>query len=199
MFTKTTVTITAGKQYAITSVTFYKNLLDPSKSYVLPIKIVSGTGAKLTANLNIHYFHFIGNDFAGSWEHFYTRWSNGDSTTVASTPRTDVGPTTFSPVSATEFTVPTYYYSGPNYDITFTKTGVGASATYSNFAVQFLPADVNSGAWAANITVTVPPKFVTSSFAFDPTAQYTYAQALHLFRIYFHTSSRAIIDDYQKN
>ena len=84
-FTTTSVTIPAGQLYAITSVTFYKALLDPSISYVLPIKIVSGTGAQITANLNIHYFHFIGNDFAGAYEHFYTRWNDADTTTGAST------------------------------------------------------------------------------------------------------------------
>jgi hypothetical protein len=196
-FTTTTVTIPAGQQYATTSVTFYKALLDPSVSYLLPIKIVSGTGAKLTANLNIHYYHFIGNDFAGAYEHFYTRWNNADSTTAPSTPRTDLGPTTFSPVSATEFTVTTAYYTGPNYDVTFTKTGTGANATYSNWAIQFLPADVAAGGqWASNITVVTPPKFVSLHYAFDPSVQYTYAQSLTLMRFYFKTASRAIIDDY---
>jgi hypothetical protein len=195
-FTTTTVTIPAGQLYAITSVTFYKALLDPSVSYVLPIKIVSGTGAQITANLNIHYFHFIGNDFAGAYEHFYTRWNNADTTTVASTPRGDVGPTTFSPVSATEFTVTTNYYTGPNYDVTFNKSIVGGVAVYSNWAIQFLPSDISGGLWAANITVVTPPQFASLHYHFDPTVQYTYAQSLTLMRFYFKTASRAIIDDY---
>lgn len=199
-FTATSASIPAGQRYATVSVTFHKNLLDPSKSYMLPIKIVSTTGGyKISGNQGIHYYHFIGNDFAGAYEHFYTRWNNGDSTTAPSTNHADVGATVFNPVSPTEFTVPTNYYTGPNYDVTFTKTGTGASATYSNWAVQFLPADVAAGTqWASAITVTDPPQFRSLSIAFDPNKQYTFAQSLQLFRIYFHTASRAIADTYVK-
>jgi hypothetical protein len=194
----TKVTVPAGKRSAVVTVTFYKALLDPSKSYMLPIKIVSTTGGgTISGNFGIHYYHFIGNDFAGSYEHFYTRWSNGDSLTVADQPRSDKGGTTISPISPSEFVVQTNYYTGPNYDVTFTKTGTGAGATYSNWAIQFLPADIAPGTtWADNITVVDGPKFRPLHFTLDPNAQYTYAQSLGLLRFYFQTASRAIIDDY---
>src|ERR1700743_581128 len=64
VFTATSVTVPAGKQYATVSVTFYKNKLNPALSYMLPIKIVSAGGATISGNQNIHYYHFIGNDFA---------------------------------------------------------------------------------------------------------------------------------------
>ena len=197
-FTTTTVTIPGGKLAVVTSVTFHKNLLDPSKSYMLPIKIVSTTGGyKISDNMKVHYYHFIGNDFAGNYEHFYTRWSNGDSTTTPSTNHQDQGPTIFNPVSPTEFTVQTGYYTTPNYDVTFTKTGNGPTATYSNWAITFLAADVAPGTqWANNITVTDPPQFRPLTLVFNPNTQYTYAQSLQLFRFYFHTSSRAIVDQY---
>lgn len=198
VFTQTTATIPAGKQYATVSVTFYKNKLDPSKSYMLPIKIVSTTGGyTISGSQNIHYYHFIGNDFAGGYEHFYTRWSNGDSTTTPSTDHADLGPTAFNPVTPTEFTVQTGYYTTPNYDVNFVKTGTGASATYSHWTIRFLPADIAPGSqWANNITVTDPPQFRSPTILFDPNTEYTYAQSLQLFRFYFHTSSRAIADNY---
>lgn len=205
-FTQTKVTVPAGQQYANTSVTFYKALLDPSKSYVLPIYISNGGGQKLSSNLNIMYFHFIGNDFAGVYHHYYTRWSVPDTTGSLGTADTggpqDKGTSIFSPVSPTEFTVHTFYYTGPNYDVTFTKTGVGSAALYSNFAIQFLPADVATGTqWANNITVTQQPVFLPADYQsnpFSPTKQYTYTQALGLFRFFFKTASRAIIDTYKK-
>ncbi|HVW13311.1 MAG TPA: DUF1735 domain-containing protein [Mucilaginibacter sp.] len=198
VFNTTSVTIPAGKRTAVVSVTFYKNLLDPTKSYMLPIKIAAApSGTMLSGNLNIHYFHFIGNDFAGAYEEFYTRWNTPDSTTAPSTPRTDLGSTTILPVTPNELQVATAYYVQPRYDITFTKSGSGAGAMYSNWAVQFVPADVASGTtWAANITVTTAPKFRPLKFTFDPSASYTYAQSLQLFRIYYQTASRAIIDEY---
>jgi len=196
----TTVTIPAGQHTAIVSVTFYKNLLNPSSSYMLPIKIASASAGTISGNFGIHYFHFIGNDFAGGYEHFYTRWSDGDSTTVASTPREDIGPITGSPVGPNEFYLATGYYTAPRYDITFTKTGSGASATYSNWSVTFLAADIAAGStWADNITVIDGPKIRSAHLVFDPNAQYTYAQSLELFRFYFQTSSRAIIDDFVHN
>jgi len=201
VFTTTDVTIPAGQSSAVVSITFYKNKLDPSKSYMLPIKIAGTSGGyTISGNMAIHYFHFIGNDFAGSYEHFYTRWNNADTTTAPSTPRGDQGPVTLLPVSPTEFIVQTGYYTTPNYDVTFTKTGTGASATYSNWAIQFLPADIAPGTtWATNITVVEPPQFRPLTLVFNPNTQYTFAQSLQLFRFYFKTASRAIIDDYQKN
>ena len=200
-FSTTSATIPAGKRTVTVSVTFHKNLIDQTQSWMLPIKIVSSTnGSIISGNMGIHYFHFIGNDFAGAYEHFYTRWSDGDSTTTASTPRSDIGGITIYPVTPSEFIVKTNYYTQPSYDVTFTKTGTGASATYSNWAVQFLPSDVAAGGqWASNITVIDGPKFRPWPYPnFDPNASYTYAQALKLFRFYFQTSSRAIIDEYVK-
>ena len=197
VYTTTSVTIPAGKRSATVSVTFYKNQLDPSKSYMLPIKITGAGGLNISGNQSIHYYHFIGNDFAGNYEHFYTRWNNADTTTAPSTPRTDVGPTVFNPVSPSEFTVITNYYTQPNYDVTFTKTGSGASATYSNWAIKFLPSDIAPGTqWASAITVVTSPLFASKTIKFDPNTQYTYAQSLQLFRFYFKTASRAIVDDY---
>jgi len=206
-FTTTDVTIPAGQSSANVSVTFYKNKLDPSKSYMLPIKIASTSGGyTISGNMSIHYYHFIGNDFAGVYHHYYTRWSVPDTTGSLATADAggpqDKGDAIFNPVGPTEFTVQTFYYTGPNYDVTFTKTGTGPTATYSNFAIQFLPSDVAAGTqWATNITVVNQPIFLPADYhtnPFDPNKQYTYTQALSLFRFYFTTASRAIIDTYIK-
>jgi hypothetical protein len=190
-------TIAAGKRLDSVTVTFYKNMLDPSKSYMLPIKLASTSNGILSGNFNAHYYHFIGNDFAGTYEHYYTRWETPDSTTTPSSNRVDKGAVIISPVSPTEFTVQTSYYTGPNYDVTFVKTGSGATATYSNWSIQFLPSDIASGTqWADNITVVTSPQFASKSIAFNYSTQYTYAQSLKLFRFYFTTASRAIIDEY---
>lgn len=202
-FTTTEVTIPAGKQYAVTSVTFYKNLLDPSKSYMLPIKIASTTGGyTISGNLGVHYYHFIGNDFAGVYEHFYTRWNVPDSTAAApSTPRTDEGTDIINPVTPTEFTVVTDYFTQPRYDVTFTKTGTGASATYSNFQIGFYGTDVADLFTPNGVTVGTQPQILPADYhtnPYDPNKQYTYAESLKLFRFYFTTASRSIIDEFIK-
>ncbi|MBB3056706.1 DUF1735 domain-containing protein [Mucilaginibacter gotjawali] len=189
-------TIPAGGRLDSVLVTVYKNQLDPSKSYMLPIKLVSASNGVVSGNFNAHYYHFIGNDFAGTYEHYYTRWETPDSTTSPSSNRVDHGQVIMSPVSPTELTVSTDYYTGPRYDITFTKTGSGPTATYSNWKVRFLPDDISSGPWATNITVVTSPMFVPKTLVFNSGVEYTYAQSLKLFRIYFQTASRAIIDEY---
>lgn len=200
----TKATIPAGKRSAAITVTFYKGLLDPSKSYMLPIKIVSGpAGSTVSGNFGILYYHFIGNDFAGTYEEFFDRWHLPDSTAANAANHdynnADLGTTVLSPVNPTEFQVQTAYYTAPRYDVTFTKTGTGPSATYSNFQVKFVAADVAAGTqWGDNITVIQQPKIASLHFNYDPNTQYTYAQSLLLFRFYFTTATRAVIDTYVK-
>lgn len=195
-------TIKAGQRLDSVHIVFDKTKLDPSKSYLLPIKLVSATNGVVSGNFNAHYYHFIGNDFAGTYEHYYTRWESPDTTAGApSSNKADHGSVVISPVSPNEVTVNTDYYTAPRYDITFTKTGVGPSATYSNFQVKFVPDDISGGLWAQNITVTNAPAFQPADFKtnpYDPNKQYTYAEALKLFRIYFTTATRAIRDEYVK-
>jgi len=202
-FTTTEVTVPAGKQYAVTSVTFYKNLLDPSKSYMLPIKIASTTGGyTISGNLGVHYYHFIGNDFAGSYEHIYNRWATPDTINgVHDNNNVDVGLETFFPVDPTTFKVFSAYYTGPPYTVTFTKTGSGASATYSNWAVDITAADIDqffTQPSGGGVVLAQHPSFRPNQIAFDATRQYTYAEALKLFRFYYTTGTRAVIDTYIK-
>ena len=209
VFTATSVTIPAGQSTAIVSVTFYKNKLDPSKSYMLPIKIASAPGYTISGNMGVHYYHFIGNDFAGSYRHKYQRYNAADSVSAplngASYDFSAGNTMTFLPVSPTEFTVYSGYVSGAEYryDVTFTKTGTGASAMYSDFHVAFIPSDVT--AQEPSITVATQPVF------FDPVTHkpatadlpgpYTFAQALTIFHFQWGpmtSARRYIIDTYAK-
>jgi len=203
----TTVTIPAGQHSAIVSVTFYKNLLDPSKSYMLPIKIASASTGSISGNFGIHYYHFIGNDFAGGYEAFFDRWAVPDSTNAAAKDHNHVddGGTTFYPSSPTEFTVTTGYYTQPPYTVDFVKTGSGASATYSNFTVDFTADVIANYFTPGGVTLVHHPEIrpqnntAANNNVYDPNKQYTYAEALFLFRFYYTTATRAVIDTYVKN
>jgi len=163
-FTQTSVTIPAGQRTAILTVKFYKNLLDPSKSYMLPIAIKSAGGLNISTNLGIHYYHFIGNDFAGVDVWDYRRYNGFTTAPPPGTPTSggtalgQVGK--INPVTPTEFQMVTGYNGqGVRYDVTFTRSVAGSVVTYSNWAVTFVPADV-TGIWLpAGITVAQQPVF----------------------------------------
>jgi hypothetical protein len=174
VFNNTTVTIPAGQRVAIVSVTFYKSKFDQTLSYMLPIKIVSASGGTslVSANMGIHYYHFIGNVFAGAYLWDFTR------TPAAGNFVGD--PATLSPVTPTQFeTVSGYYTQKERYEVTFAITGSGPTATYSNFQVTLNSDDVDNIFTPAGISVTASPAIITPGY--DPTKQYTYAEAITLF------------------
>ncbi|WDZ99139.1 DUF1735 domain-containing protein [Mucilaginibacter sp. SJ] len=171
VFTDTKVTISKGTRTKVVSVTFYKNKLDPSKSYMLPIKIADGGGQTISGNFSIKYYHFIGNDFAGTYKHQFTRTPPAGNFTYA-----DGETSIFLPDSPTQFEVAGGYYTGDiRYVVNFTKTGTGASATYSHFELSINPDDVTR-IGDAGITVTAAPQIVGYV-----EKEYTFAEALSLF------------------
>jgi hypothetical protein len=195
-YNTSTVTIPAGKQYATVSVTFYKNKLDPSKSYMLPIKIAGNSGGyKISGNMGIHYYHFIGNDFAGIYQWQFTRTPPAGNFTFA-----DGVTTTFLPDSRTQFEVAGGYYTGDiRYVVSFTETGAAPNATYTNFQISINADDVTRMK-AAGINITAQPTIV----GYDPTHSYTYAEALTLFTNGFTyavlggSGARTNLDQFQK-
>jgi hypothetical protein len=204
VFTATTVTVPAGEQYATVSVTFYKNKLNPALSYMLPIKIVSAGGVTVSGNQNIHYYHFIGNDFAGAYLQNYTRYNASDSTSAPVNANSFTGAAvTFVPVSPTQFEMPSGYAGGAfRLEVSFDKTGTGAAATYSNFNVFLNAADVAALAPAPNfLTVGQTPVFLPSGNSSLP-GPYTFAQALKILRFQWIALSsgapRYNIDKYYK-
>jgi hypothetical protein len=190
-FTGTKVSIAAGAQYAFTTININKYLLDPTKSYMLPVKIADASGVAISANQSIHYFHVIGNDFAGSYSHTFTRTPAGGNFTGQAA--------TFLPDSPTQIEVAGGYYTGTvRYVVSYTETGAGASATYSNFTISINADDVTNILNANGISVTSAPKII----GYDSSQTYTYAQALVLFQNGFTYSvlggsgSRVNLDQY---
>ncbi|MEB0263796.1 MULTISPECIES: DUF1735 domain-containing protein [unclassified Mucilaginibacter] len=174
-FKTTVVNIPAGQRYKIVNFIVYKNLLDPSKSYMLPIGITKADGLTISANQSVNYYHVIGNDFAGAYFGTFTRTpAGGDYTAKA---------VKLNPVSPTSFQAPSGYAAlGVHYDVSFSQTGTGASATYSNFKVVLNANDVKNLFTANGITVTTPASFVNAPVAGK---QYAYVEALSLFNFQY--------------
>lgn len=198
-FPTTTVTIKAGTRLATLSVTFIKHFLDPSLSYMLPISILSADQV-ISSNFSTHYYHFIGNDFAGVYKQNFQRYNAADSTSVGLSGASFTNHAAiFSPVSPTEFTVATGYAGGVYvYDVTFKKSVVGGVAMYSNFAVSFTATSITAGT-GSGITLTQPPVFLNPPFSVA--GPLTFAQALQIFHFQFkaHTSAdRYLIDTFYK-
>jgi len=161
-FPDVTVTIPAGQRVVYLTCVVNKAVLSPSLSYMLPMSIKSAPGATISGNFGVHYYHVIGNDFAGSYTWDYRRWQNGTGPGSTNIPPdiTGLGQAgTIYPISPTEIQMLTGYNgTGVNYDITFTRTPNGASTTYTNWSVQFLAGDLAKWS-AAGINNLVPPKF----------------------------------------
>lgn len=189
----TSVTVKAGQRLANLTLTVYRNLLDPSKSYQLPVKIASASTGTISGNFGAHYYHIIGNDFAGAYKHDFTRVPAAGNY---------VGNTaTLSPISPTEFQVAGGYYTGTiRYDVTFTKTTVNNAAMYSNFIVTIVPDDVTNILTANSISITTAPSIAVSGYS--ATKLYTYAAALELFTFQYQvlggSGARTNTDRYYK-
>ena len=161
-FPDVTITIPAGQRVVYLNCVINRNMLSPSSSYMLPMSIKSAPGATISGNFGVHYYHVIGNDFAGSYTWDYRRWQNGTGPGANNIPPdiTGLGQSgTIYPISPTEIQMLTGYNgTGVNYDITFKRSVSGSTVTYSNWSVQFLPGDLAK--WtAAGISNMVPPKF----------------------------------------
>lgn len=184
--TPTTLTVPAGQRTAVFTVTIYKKQLDPSLSYMLPVAIKSAGSYNISGNMSTHYFHFIGNDFAGAYLHDYTR--------IPAAGNYVGQPATLSPVSPTQFEVMGGYYTGTiRYEVTFTKNGTGSSATYTNFNISINSDDIANILTANGLAIATGPVIV----GYVPTHAYTYAEATHgLFKFNWTTASGRNITDY---
>ncbi|WP_439695072.1 DUF1735 domain-containing protein [Mucilaginibacter sp. AW1-7] len=187
----TTATIKAGTRLATFTVTFVKSNLDPSKSYMLPIVIKSASGVTLSANYNVKYYHFIGNDFAGAYTWNYSRWNDGIGVGSPNTNSTTSG--AILPVSATEFAMKTGYVNGEAmYDVTFTRTVSGSVISYTNWTIKFNAANVAIYT-DEGLTTSVAPHFILTPPATNADAK--------VFKVGHTTGAsfpRFIIDTYTK-
>jgi len=176
----TTLTIPAGQQFAETTVTFIAADLDPTISYMLPISIMDASGKQLTGNLNTIYYHIIGNPIAGIYTWNFTRWSDPDTTTHSPDGNSFTGgEAIFVPDDKTTVEVPSGYYIGPRYVISFDNIG----GVLSNFNVILNPDDVATMA-NAGVIVTKGPIIMIA----DPIAKH--------YKFFYTTKTRAVIDEY---
>ena len=197
----TKVQIPANQRVAI--VTLYVNVaaIDPTQSYMLPIKIASTTGGyTISGNMSILYYHFIGNDFAGNYLWDYTRTpANGNFTGATATA---------SPITPSEVQFPDAYYTGlVTYDFSFTKNGSGATATYTNLNVVLDAASVASQLTPNGISVTNAATFAdpvtgASTGKSTLTGTYTYAQVVAMltftYEVVNSSGTRLIVDHFYK-
>ncbi len=162
-----TATIPAGSRQVILKVIVDKSKLDPASSYMLPVALKDASGIPISANFGVHYYHVIGNDFAGVYKWDFTRVPAAGNF---------VGRTvTLFPVSPTQFEVVGGYFTGDvKYEVTFTKNSDG---TYSNFQVSINKADEANTLNLNGITVTSQPVIIFPGYT--STTKYTYAQAVN--------------------
>src|SRR6185312_2638325 len=177
----TSLTIPQGEQYATTTLNVYQSKVDPAKSYLLPVSITDASGKLLTSNLNTLYFNIIGNVIAGNYNWDFTRWS-APSNAGAPDGTSFTGRTaTFVADNSTQVEVPSGYYIGPRYVITFTSGAGGLS----DFAVKLNDDDVATMK-AAGVIVTDGPNIIKA----DPVA------GEYIFQ--YKTLTRYVIDRYYK-
>jgi hypothetical protein len=197
---KTSGTIKAGQRLDSVKVTIYKNQLDPSKSYMLPIKLASTSNGILSGNFNAHYYHIIGNPFAGSYTWNFTRYNNSTGTGSPAGGTFTGGAVTIYPVIPTQFEVVSgYYLQTERYEVTFSQPD---ATHFNNFQIAFNAADVASVFTANGISITQNPVFGYGT-AYDSSATYTYAQSLAFFTfqyvVFNGTAFRYCIDNYVHN
>jgi hypothetical protein len=194
---KTSGTIAAGKRLDSVTVTIYKNKLDPTQSYMLPVKLASASNGILSGNFNAHYYHIIGNDFAGTYLWDFTRTPPSGNFVGGSATGLPLDPNTVQ--------FPDHYYTGlVTFLFTFTKTGNGPTAQYTNLAVNLDPATVASQLTPNGISVSQPATFVANPALGVPAGQstlagpYTHDQVKQLldftYQVFNGSANRTMVD-----
>lgn len=162
---KTAGTIVKGQRIDSFQVAFFKDKIDPTINYMLPIAITDGSGILLSQNQSVIWFHAIGNPIAGAYFWDFKRWDAADSTSVPLSGLSFIGDGTtalFAPDDATTIEVPSGYFIQPRYVLTFDNNG----GNLSNFDVSLNEDDVK--AMADNgVTVIDGPNILIA----DPIAQ----------------------------
>lgn len=186
------VQIPANSRVAIVTMYVDMTKIDPSQSYMLPIRIVgSNPSYTISGNMGIHYYHFIGNDFAGNYNWDYTRTPPAGNFTG--------GTTTISPVTPTDAEVYSGYYTGlVTYDLTFTKNSDG---TYSNVQVNLNAASVASQLTANNISVTQQAVFKatgTNTLGNNLTKAYILNNLDFIYKVLGSAGARTVEDRFYK-
>jgi hypothetical protein len=160
-FTATSATVPKGANYSgQIPLVIHSNKVDPTKSYMLPISITTApAGATISSNHKTVYFHLIGNPIAGLYNWDWYRWNNnlpvGPNT--GGTPALG-GIAVFAPLDPTTVEVPSGYYIGPRYHITFDDS----AGIPVHFAVVFNAADLQTMK-DGGVTITGGPNITTAN------------------------------------
>jgi hypothetical protein len=154
VFADETVTIEKGTRLDSFTVTFYKQFLDPTISYMLPITIKDASGETISGNFATHYYHFIGNPIAGDYLWDFKRWPL-QTPTGSPDISWDAEPITFAPDNPTTVEMPSGYYTQGNYVLSFTNN----SGVLSDFHVVLSNSFLQDFA-GAGITVTDGPNIM---------------------------------------
>jgi hypothetical protein len=187
LFPTTKVTVKAGQNYS-DAVPFivYPSKIDPTKSYMFPISILDASGNTISGNFGTIYYHVIGNPIAGNYSWDWTRWNNNDGSGSPTSSSFTGGSAVFSPDNPTQVEVPSGYFEGARYVISFTNT----NGVLSNFQVILNPDDVTNQLTANGITVTEGPVILKA----DPVAgEYKFH-----YSVFNGSAYRYLIDRYYK-
>ncbi|MBV9963848.1 MAG: DUF1735 domain-containing protein [Parafilimonas sp.] len=149
---KTSGTIVKGQRIDSFQVVFYKDKIDITSNYMLPVAITDGDGVLISENQGVIWFHAIGNPIAGLYEEEWIRWNQTD-TTLAPDYDLDLGAVGFAPDNPTQISVQSLG-TGEVDIISFTNN----AGVLSNFQVSF---DENQFA-TLGITLTGGPYLLTA-------------------------------------
>jgi hypothetical protein len=153
----TTATIPAGETFAEFQIEFYPPFIDFTASTILPITVTNDAEIITSSNYGMFYPHIIGNAIAGLYWWDFIRYSTPDPVGSPDGLTFYDHDAVFSPVDPTTILVPTGYYTGINYIITFDDD----EGVLSNFKAVLDPAGIT--AWEADgITVTEGPTLTVS-------------------------------------
>ena len=150
----TSVTIMAGQHYAKTTLQVFKNTVDLTKSWMLPVSITDAAGKGLTSNRNTIYYHIIGNPWAGAYKVTGSRLNyNGP---AAGTPASTTNLATSKiglPLSASTISLDYANVGGGwGYEVTF-------DATYTKITSVVGNATLLGGIQAGSFSFTAPTEF----------------------------------------
>jgi hypothetical protein len=136
---KTALTIVKGQRIDSVQITFFKDKIDPTHNYMLPVTITDGDGILISGNQGTIWFHAIGNPVAGAYNWEWIRWNASDTTGVPDYDL-DYSPAAFSPRDPTTIETPSGYYYQARYIIAFDNN----NGVLSNFRVSFDQDDIDT-------------------------------------------------------
>jgi len=195
---ETSGTIVAGQRIDSFQVAFFKDKIDPTRNYMLPIAITDGGNVLISKNMGLIYFHAIGNPLAGTYSQNFYRWNDVPDTTGP--PNSTVFEdelTPVNPINATTLDLPESYtetFAGVGVSLSFTNDG----GVLSDFDA-FFSDDQEAAMIAGGFTIVTAPKLVSAQIVGDASTHY----AGSTFRIYLEVinssgGNRKVVDNFVK-